>query len=107
MSEETDSGDNQSDYMERYGAKPLLPFAKARYNIAYNFAKIIGKIPVFRTFISLFIKIPFFSLTLFAKTLALITLNSGISKRFSAEVRFAKDNYRAGVSGKQQPPTPE
>lgn len=104
LTTETDT-DNEP-FIEKYGAKPLLPFAEARYKNSYNFAKLVSKMPIVRNILSFFVKIAFFSISISAKIFSIITLGSHLSKRYSAEVEYAKDCYSAGMNGDDRPPSP-
>jgi hypothetical protein len=98
--------DDGEDFIERYGAKPLLPFAELRYGIQYNYARLISKIPVVRSTVSFFVKLSFVTLGITASLLSAVTLGSQLSKRYNAEIEYAKDNYRAGMTGLERPPSP-
>lgn len=104
LTNKTDT-DNES-FIDIYGAKPLLPFAEARYKNSYNFAKLVSKMPIVRTVLSFFVKIVFFSISISTKIFSIITLGSNLSKRYSAEVEYAKDCYSAGMNGDDRPPSP-
>jgi uncharacterized membrane protein YvbJ len=96
----------ESEFLNKYGAKPLLPLAEVRYKNSYSFAKLVSKVPIIRNILSFFAKIAFSFISIFAKIFSIITLGSSFSKRFSAEVEYAKDCYRAGMNGDDQPPSP-
>lgn len=100
-----ENSDGES-FIGRYGAKPLFPFAGPRYNTQYEFAKMVSKLPIVRSFLSFFVKLNFLSLGIIAKLFSIVTLNSHFSKRLDAEIEFAKDNYKAGMEGTKRPPKP-
>jgi hypothetical protein len=102
----TEESSHSGSFIDRYGAKPLFPFAGSRYNTQYEFAKIVSKLPIIRSFLSFFVKLNFLSLGIIAKFFSIVTLNSHLSKRLNAEIEFAKDNYKAGMEDTERPPNP-
>jgi len=102
----TEENSMGESFIDRYGARPLFPFAGLRYNIQYKFVKIVSKLPVIRSFLAFFVKLAFLAIGILAKLFSIVTLNSHFSKRFNAEIEFAKDNYKAGMEGEKRPPEP-
>jgi hypothetical protein len=103
LTAEDDSKDES--FINRYGAKPL-PLASARGEFIRIYGSLLNAIPVFGSFMKLFVGLGWWFHSINLKILRLITMDADINDRFDADFIYLKDSFSSGYNDETAPPNP-